>query len=80
LKAKQPETGWGISAIEKHVRNAFKFLPLAFGIVLVLIVWLTLPIFDDKGTKDVKDIFADFDLGTVANELVHGTTRTDNVL
>jgi hypothetical protein len=60
--------------------NAFKFLPLAFGIVLVLIVRLTLPIFDDKGTKDVKDILADFDLGTVTNELVHGTTRTDDVL
>jgi hypothetical protein len=80
LKAKEPETCGGVTAVKNDVCNAFKFLPLAFGIVLVLIVRLTLPIFDDKGTKDVKDILADFDLGTVTNELVHGTTRTNDVL
>jgi hypothetical protein len=59
--------------------NAFEFLPLAFSIVLMLIVRFTLPIGYVVHTEDVVDGPANFDLGTVTDELVHGTAITDYV-
>ncbi len=51
-----------------------------FSIVLLLLVVLALPIRNTVGPEEITDTLIYFDLGTVANKLIHGTADTDVIL
>jgi hypothetical protein len=72
-----PEFRRCIGTVHDTVDDLFKFLPATFSIILVLIMWFTLPILNDEGTEDVLYAVADFDRGGVADELVHGSPIAD---
>ena len=45
-----------------------------------MLVWFTLAVFNDQGSKYILDSVADFDLGTVADKLGGGAASTNNIL
>ena len=80
LETKVPHVRWSIGGVHGAVDGAFDILPAAFSMILVLVVWLTLPISDDKGTQDVMGSFTDFIRTTITDEFVHSTTFADDIL
>lgn len=59
--------------------NPLDFLPLTFGIILVLEVGFALPIRNDKCTEDIEDTSTNFHFGAVTDEFIHSTAMTDDV-
>jgi hypothetical protein len=51
------------------VDDLLEFLPTTFGVILVLIMWLTLPILNDQGAENFLHAVADFNRDGVADEL-----------
>jgi hypothetical protein len=61
---------WGRpTAIHNGVSHLFYILVLAFSWILMLLMRFTLPIANDEGPEDILDSAAEFDLGTVADNL-----------
>jgi hypothetical protein len=80
LETKVPHVRRGIGGVHGAVDGAFDILPAAFSMILVLVVWLALPISDDKGTQDVMGSFTDFIRTTITDEFIHSTTFADDIL
>ncbi len=72
--------GWCANAIHDGVNQIFELLDAAFGKVLVLVVWFTLPIGDAIGTQDLLDLVAYFDLSTVTNKLGRRSSSPNLIL
>ena len=48
--------------------------------ILVLVMGFTLPVVNRIGSKDVESLLPNFYLGTIADELVHGSPFADIIL
>jgi len=68
--AKQPSACRGTGMIKDGVGSGLDSLEMPFGWILMLLMGFTLPAPNKKCTKDVLDLFTDFNLGTITNELV----------
>ena len=79
-QAKEPGEGGGTKAVHDGVGHGLDGIDASLSRVLVLMVGLTLPGRDEQGAKDILDSLTDFDLGTVTQKALHGTTLTDIVL
>jgi hypothetical protein len=66
-KAQQPEGHGRTCPVKNGVGNRLKCLISMLTRILVLLVWLTLPIRDIKGTANIFDLVADLNLCTIAD-------------
>jgi len=78
--AKQPSACRGTSTIKDGVGSSLDSLKMLYSWILVLLIGLTLTASNKKGMKDVLDLFTDFNLSTVTNELIGCTTFMDVIL
>jgi hypothetical protein len=70
----------GTSAVHDGVSHAFDILVLSFSRILMLLMWLALPITNDKVTEDVLDTTTDLHLSTVTDKAGGGPTTADDIL
>jgi hypothetical protein len=66
-EAQQPEIRGRTGPVKNGVGDRLKGLIPTLTWILVLLVWLTLPIRDIKGTKKIFDLVTDLNLGTIAD-------------
>jgi hypothetical protein len=66
-EAQQPEGHGRTCSVKNSVGNRLKRLIPTLTRILVLLVWLTLPIRDIKGTENILDLVADLNLCTIAD-------------
>jgi hypothetical protein len=78
-ETQEPKESWGSGAIQNRVGEPFEGLVPALTGVLVLLPRFTLPIQDAEVTQDILNLLTDFNLRTVTDELVGGTTASDIV-
>ncbi len=70
----------GTSTVKDGVGSGLDSLKMLFSWILVLLMGLTLPAANKNCTKNVLDLFADFNLSMITDELVGCTMFTDVIL
>jgi len=66
--------------VKDSVGSGLDSLKTLFSWVLMLWVGFTLPATNRKGTKDVLDLFTDFNLSIITDKLVRCTMLLDVIL
>ncbi len=79
-EAKPPSACRCTSMVKNGVGSSLDSLKVPFSWILVLLMGFTLPASNKKGTKDVLNLFTDFNLSTITDELVRCTTFMDVIL
>jgi hypothetical protein len=80
INARSQVCGGDPSTVNNGVCHPFDILVLLFSRILMLLIRFTLPIANDEGPEYLLDSAADFDLGTVANELGRSATTSNHIL
>ena len=80
FESKQPQQRGGVSPIHQSVGSLFDVLTSAFCRVLVLMMCLRLPIFNEQMTQDIMHLVADLHLSTVANQFGRSSLSSNDIL
>ena len=70
---------WGSDPVHDGSDQCLELLDPTLGIILMLVMWFTLPVIDAVCAQDFLDLAADLHLGAIANKLSWGSPHPDLV-